>query len=102
MYYLLSLSSKNKESLVMLPNGKQIYIITRLRSFAKYWTIQIKDINDEIITEEKPLIENVDLFKQYTIMREYGCFSVKNNNSSVNLIDYLGNKINLYWNSYEF
>ena len=84
MSYRITLPSENSDSLCSLPNGSELYLKIRLRSFIKQWTIQLSDLNKNDITDERPLVFNPNLFKQYShLRRKYGCFAVDENNPGI-------------------
>lgn len=99
MSYRITLPSENSDSLCSLPNGSELYLKIRLRSFLKLWTIQLADLDKNDITDERPLIFNLNLFKQYSYLRrKYGIFYVEESNPGIfTLENSLNNSIHLFW-----
>jgi hypothetical protein len=98
---LLQIPTESSNSSCILPNGAQLRIMTRLRGFSGFWTIQLGDLTDGVpITDECPLIYNPNLFKQYIDVTDiYGIFSVEeDNNTSLPLEERLNETIRLRWN----
>jgi hypothetical protein len=97
MPFLTQIPEENSRNNCTLPNGAQLIITVRLRSF--FWTIQLSDINDVILTEECPLVYNPNLFKQYPdVTSKYGTFSVtEEENTALGLEEKLNNDIRLWW-----
>ena len=99
MSYRITLPSENSDSLCSLPNGSELYLKIRLRPYLKQWTIQLADLDKNDITDERPLVFNPDLFKQYShLRRKYGSFSIEENNPGIfSLENALNNSIHLFW-----
>jgi hypothetical protein len=99
MAFLVRIPTENARSSCILPNGAQLLVMSRLRSFAGFWTIQFSTLDASIMTDECPLIYNPNLFKQYTdFIPIYGIFSVEEDyNPAIFLEESLNNTIRLYW-----
>jgi hypothetical protein len=94
------LPTKNAHALCALPTGSRLYINIRLRSFAKFWTIQLESLDTVLLTEEAPLVFNPALFDSYPeVSKSYGRFYVTEENVDVPLEEALTSKIKLYCRS---
>jgi hypothetical protein len=71
--YQFELPTINSKSYVTLPNGTQLYLVTRYRD--KYATIQFLTINSEELTHEIFLGYNPDLLANLNLQSILGKFS---------------------------
>jgi hypothetical protein len=100
MDFRIQLPNKNSHALCVLPNGSRAYLNIRLRSFAKFWTIQLESLDNVLLTEEAPLVFNPALFDSYPDVSEsYGRFYVTEENIDLPLEQALNSKIKLYCRS---
>jgi hypothetical protein len=100
MDFQIRLPAANSHGLCVLPNSSRLYLNIRLRSFARFWTIQLESLDNVLLTEEAPLIFNPELFDSYPeITASYGRFYVTEENMDFPLEEALNSKIKLHWRS---